>query len=231
MEIRFRRRHTCAIRNGGEAYCWGSNNANKTSPDENVHSIYSVPHRIGTDADWTAIAAGESHTCGIRQNAAGNELYCWGDYKTATATTPKHIPNYNGSTLVSAGAQHTCVISTDQLVKLEQTLLCFGSNASKQFSPDIDAPDANHGAGWTTVSASTKYTCAIKDKNLQCWGKIPSGPNEIKNVTALAVTAGDNHTCIIDPNHQALCWGSNNVGQTGTGDIPVFGQTPVAWPY
>jgi alpha-tubulin suppressor-like RCC1 family protein len=34
-----------------------------------------TPTRIGSDSDWTAIAAGADHTCGVR---AGT-LYCWGE--------------------------------------------------------------------------------------------------------------------------------------------------------
>ena len=49
--------------------------------------------RLGSDADWIAVTAGNTHSCGIR---SPGELYCWGsamlgDGAATTYGTPRRI--------------------------------------------------------------------------------------------------------------------------------------------
>jgi alpha-tubulin suppressor-like RCC1 family protein len=75
--------HRCGIREDGTLRCWGENG--ETDPNANgrvgVDSALmsrvpeDMPVQVGVETDWTSVAVGYQHTCGIRGD---RELYCWG---------------------------------------------------------------------------------------------------------------------------------------------------------
>ncbi|TXD33357.1 hypothetical protein FRC98_20740, partial [Lujinxingia vulgaris] len=71
--------HTCAIQQegvNGVAYCWGRADNGRLGHNENATT---VPTAVsGGFTDWTAISAGEEHTCGI----ADDTMHCWGRNNT-----------------------------------------------------------------------------------------------------------------------------------------------------
>jgi hypothetical protein len=75
------------------------------------------------------------------------------------------------------------------------------------------------------VSASIKYTCALDDNGVHCWGYNYEGQTDVPTdlVNPVAVSAGGDHACAIDDNG-IQCWGGNNVGQT---DVPTDLVNPV----
>ena len=54
---------------------------------------------------WTAVSAGASHTCGIRDDGT---VVCWGDDFSGNATPPTGTFES-----ISAGAFHTCAVRSD----------------------------------------------------------------------------------------------------------------------
>jgi len=69
--------HVCGLRNG-RLYCWGANREGQLGVPIQV-PIGTTDDRptvqqIGTDANWSVISVGDSHSCGLRDGAA----YCWG---------------------------------------------------------------------------------------------------------------------------------------------------------
>jgi alpha-tubulin suppressor-like RCC1 family protein len=89
----------------------------------------------------------------------------------------------------------------------------------------------------------------LDNRRVKCWGRNPSGqlgqgdidnrgdqPGEMgadllpialgTGRTAIAVTAGTNHTCALLDNHQVKCWGNNAAGQLGLGDPNSRGNAP-----
>ena len=101
------------------------------------------------------------------------------------------------------------------------------------------------GAGRTAraITAGVSHACAVLDNGqVKCWGQNDDAELGLGDTTnrglapgqmgdalpavnlgtgrrAVAVSAGDNHTCAILDNGQVKCWGRNNVGQAGRGDI------------
>ena len=86
------------------------------------------------------------------------------------------------------------------------------------------------------------HTCAVMNNgSISCWGanlygqlgigsNVSSPPTLVDiglNNTAVAITAGKSHTCIIDDNASVLCWGYNNHGQLGDGTTTTR-QSPVS---
>jgi alpha-tubulin suppressor-like RCC1 family protein len=111
--------HTCGVRNGGAAWCWGqnfvgqlgsgaTNNANTPQP--------TTPQQVGTASDWTSLTAGLSHTCGLRANGTA---WCWGEngfgqlgdgpaVAFPLANVPRQVGTASDWINVTAGLYHTC---------------------------------------------------------------------------------------------------------------------------
>lgn len=69
-----RRNHTCGIRLGaGGTYCWGQNNAGQLGDGSTDES--SLPVAVRSDLLFTAVRAGDRHTCGITTT---RRVFCWG---------------------------------------------------------------------------------------------------------------------------------------------------------
>ena len=141
---------------------------------------------------------------------------------------------------VSAGTVHTCAILDNGDLK------CWGHDGYGQLgdggsNTNLNAPSStviDLGSGRTAVAVDAGYyhTCAILDNgDLKCWGWDNNGQlgdggsNTNLNApsstaidlgtgrTAVAVAAGDYHTCAILDNGEAKCWGRDQGGQLGDG--------------
>lgn len=66
--------HTCALRNGGELWCWGDGLVMPLGNGTLIGSAW--PVRVGTDDGWKQVDTGTYHACAIDANDA---LWCWGD--------------------------------------------------------------------------------------------------------------------------------------------------------
>ncbi|MCH1528455.1 MAG: hypothetical protein L7S46_01865, partial [Candidatus Poseidoniaceae archaeon] len=149
---------------------------------------------------------------------------------------------------VSTGL-HTCAILDNGDLK------CWGRDHYGQLgdggtNTNTNAPSStaiNLGTGRTAVAVSAGYqhTCAILDNgDLKCWGDNnegqlgDGGTNTNTNApsstaidlgtgrTAVAVSAGDYHTCAILDNGEAKCWGFDNHGQLGDGGTNTNTNAP-----
>jgi alpha-tubulin suppressor-like RCC1 family protein len=148
-----------------------------------------------------------------------------------------------------AGFLHTCAITTGS------TLWCWGLNQSGQLGlgnttetewvpRPVTVPAR---AGWTSITAGTTHTCAIRTGGtLWCWGQNDGGELGLGNTTNqdlpqpvtvparagwASVTGGDGDTCAIRTGGTLWCWGGNDGGQLGTGnttsrDLPQQVTTP-----
>ena len=97
----------------------------------------------------------------------------------------------------------------------------------------------------TTFSAGNYHTCAILDDGtLNCWGRDADGQlgdggsNTAKTTpvsvslatgrTAVAVSAGQSHTCVILDDGSLKCWGNDLYGKLGDGGSNTNKNTPVS---
>lgn len=64
--------HTCALRRGGDVWCWGYRIGASTGQEEGQKTAV----RVAGLEDATEIASGHTHTCARRKNGS---VLCWGD--------------------------------------------------------------------------------------------------------------------------------------------------------
>lgn len=119
-------------------------------------------------------------------------------------------------------------------------LACFGSNASGQLGVgDTDPRDAPVTVGdatdWIEVtSAIGEHLCGLRSGGrLFCWGangkgNLGLGDTDVRSVPTEQVSsagawrsthAGSGHTCARDERNALHCWGRNEDGELGTGDL------------
>lgn len=110
--------HTCAIRGAGSSgalFCWGTQEFGRLGDGVST-GVAETPVPIDSTRPWTAVAAGQFHSCAVTQE---REVYCWG--VGARGATGLGVPgDANVPTLVAAGFDlvavgwtHTCAASTD----------------------------------------------------------------------------------------------------------------------
>lgn len=201
------------------------------------------------------INGGDAHTCALTQD--GN-VYCWGgnDYGqlgiggVLSSFVPTEIQMTGaiaGKNLVdvSAGYAHTCALASDG------TAYCWGFNGHGQLGNgsnfDSDVPVAvSGGLRFTQISAGDEHTCGVAfDDRVYCWGYNQQGQvgngtlfdtnaptavidsGVLSGLSVSKVAAGYRHTCAI-ANGDVYCWGNNDAGQLGNGEVFVTHTTPVA---
>ena len=212
--------HTCALLDNGQVKCWGNNgqgqlgqgdtNARGDVANEMGDNLNAVA--LGTGRTAVAVTAGNAFTCVLLDNGT---VKCWGDGASgrlglgnvadrgdAAGEMGDTLPTVNLGTgrtalAITAGDAHACALLDDATVK------CWGENASGRLGlgNTADRGDAagEMGDALPAVSLGT--------------GRI-----------AVAVTAGDFHTCALLDNAAAKCWGENDAGRLGLGNTADRGD-------
>ena len=204
-----------------------------------------------TGASQRAVAAtlsvGSSHACYV----ANGLLYCWGSNSqgqlgrdpndlgdpVTRSAVPLVVPGLTNVTAVAAGGNYTCVLKSDT------TVHCFGESGPwiGNSSSGITYQPIQVTTGAASVTAGARHTCAAMTVgSVYCWGSgwngelgnggtgISSDPVQALSTSdpALAVSAGNAHTCAVVQSGRVKCWGSNTSGQTGQGSAGTNVLTP-----
>ncbi len=232
--------HSCAIVDGGQAWCWGYNGDGQLG-DGQMLTTSSVPVLTRNVSDAIKIGAGGNTSCAIR--AAGS-VACWGSNEFgqigngATANAPLAVAVGGLSHIVELGAgmRHVCALDDAGRV------WCWGQNITGQLGDGTTdsprrTPVAAQITGVTHLTAGLNHTCATKnDGSVWCWGQNNLGQVGLstssaaepvpKQVPALAniveINAGGyeqagpiSHTCARERSGHVWCWGSNTFGELG----------------
>jgi alpha-tubulin suppressor-like RCC1 family protein len=109
--------HTCAL-SEGRAFCWGRNDEGQLGNPRVDDSCEGVPCTVSPipvlGVEFTSIAAGGDHTCGIAAGAA----FCWGsnqygqlglDQRVRRTTHPTQLPLAEPVISIEARGIRTCV--------------------------------------------------------------------------------------------------------------------------
>ncbi len=242
--------YTCGIA-GSLAYCWGNNVLGQLG--DGTTTFRTLPVQVAppagqlTPLEFTALSAGNHHTCGTTATGAA---YCWGsnnsgqlgDGTTLNQPTPVAVAPPSGQstalafTTLSVGFSHSCGLTEAGVI------YCWGGNSSGQLG---DGTTSDHSrpapvvalVAFTAVEAGAAYTCGLGSTGVAyCWGfngfgQLGDGTTTERTLAAqvappvgqstplafASVNAGGAHTCGATREGQAYCWGNNRDGQLGAG--------------
>jgi LPXTG-motif cell wall-anchored protein len=211
--------HTCALLSSGGMKCWGGNWNGQLGLSDTNHrgdeigemgvTLPVIDLGLINGVTVTAIAAGNAHTCALLSSGG---VKCWGG---------------NGDGQLGLDDMNN---RGDQPGEMGVTL------------PVIDLGLAD-GVSVTAITVDGYHACALLSSGgVKCWGynwgqlglgdlnnrgdevgemgsNLPSVDSGLANgVTVTAITAGDNHTCVLLSLGGVKCWGRNQSGQLGLGD-------------
>ncbi|HEY0194339.1 MAG TPA: hypothetical protein VGC42_24670 [Kofleriaceae bacterium] len=197
---------SCALLAAGTASCWGANDASQLGDATTVQRASPGPV-IGLTS-ITKLVTGDRHACAL---LADKTVACWGD-NAAGQLGDGAYDDHGQPRPVTSGAD---------------------ANGRAFAAPLANVVD---------LDAGGSHTCAVlADKTVRCWGSnrqkqlglsanTYSSPVPVTvggSNSAVAVVAGDSHSCLIDGSGAVWCWGSNGVGQLGAGEIKEPMATPV----
>ncbi|NNE72386.1 MAG: hypothetical protein HKN26_01860, partial [Acidimicrobiales bacterium] len=160
---------------GCTGYVWGDNTFGQLG-DGTTAGNSSVPVAEASASEWFVLAAGERHTCGVKDDLS---LWCWGrndrgqignGIKGTIETSPVQVGAGTSWLNVSPGWDHTCAID------LAKRLWCWGRNSAGQLgvgdvTERLSPTQVGTDTDWTSVTLSAFSTCGIRTTDdLYCWG-------------------------------------------------------------
>jgi cysteine-rich repeat protein len=212
---------SCAILDNDALKCWGYNIYGQLGQGDTTNRGSSAgqmgdalyPVSLGTGRTVKAVAVGGYHTCAILDN---DTLKCWG---------------YNGYGALGLGDTQT------------------RGDAQNEMGDALPAVDLGMGRRVVAVAAGIYATCAIlDDRRVKCWGYNAFGQLGLGDIsnrgdgsgemgdalpavdlgagrTALTLAFGTYNVCAVLDDYSLKCWGYNNAGQLGLGDVNNRGDT------
>ena len=242
--------HACDIASGGIVWCWGLNgNEGRIGANElGAEAKSTTPVRVQGDVRFSQISTYGRHTCGI---TTAGKAYCWGyngwgalgnGSNASMSITPVAVGGGITFRSISAGADHTCAVSTDNRA------FCWGNNDWRQLGKGTvftSMPTlVSETLSFAKITAGTSFTCGITTGGeTYCWGanqigqlgdggKISYGnvfvsaPQKVVGgQTFQSLSLGNQYSCGVTVGGQGYCWGSNNT-KLGSGNQSGDTSTP-----
>jgi hypothetical protein len=241
--------HGCGLRDGGSAFCWGSNGSNNLlgSADTTVKQ-FEIPK-----AGLRAIATNTLNTC-----VAGSEgaVYCWGSSHTGawgdgvvptTRTAPRTaadafaspVAGVVGAVKLHVGESMFCALTEGKFA------WCWGSSGSTGFATEsVKGTNGLPLGGIEDLAGGLDHACAlIEDKSVVCWGDptngvlgsaaTPAGRHLAVKVpleSVRSIAGGAGHVCAALEDGTVQCWGHNPFGELGSMTTATSSAAPIAVP-
>lgn len=207
--------HTCAVLDDRGVRCWGFGgdgrlgygNTASIGDDETPGSAGRV--NLGAGRSAAAVTAGRAHSCAVLDDAT---VRCWGfgfdgrlGYGDNSAIGDNEVPGAVGpvklgagrtARAITAGDSHTCALLDDGAVR------CWGYAGNGQL-----------GYGNTTTFSDTQTPDTA--------GPVRLPPGR----TAVAISAGSYHTCVVLDDGTVRCWGYGGDGRLGYGNTNSLERT------
>lgn len=238
--------HTCALLDDGGVACWGNSTYGQLGRPSGVPSNPRMASRVGgLPGPAAQVVSGDEHSCARLVSGA---VYCWGrnlesqigneDVTSSTVETPTQPTGLSsGVVALAAGGGHTCAVMSDG------SMLCWGDNSDRETGVDsifsevpTPAPVVGLGAKAIGVGAGVSHTCAILEGGaLACFGSNRYGQAGIGSLVfqqatpaavvglgagVIKMAGGDRHSCAIAAGGALKCFGADDEGQVGNGDLP-----------
>jgi alpha-tubulin suppressor-like RCC1 family protein len=166
-------------------------------------------------------------------------LACTTISRYTEAPKPSDKPAENPVEAITSGGMHSCAL-------IKGAVYCWGYNDSGQIGDGTaitrsSATLVSDLDNVVAISAGGYHTCAVLNNgNVKCWGRnsswqlgdgtntLRNTPTDVKNLNgkAVAISAGDEHTCALMENREVKCWGKNLYGRLGIDSFARIGKTP-----
>jgi alpha-tubulin suppressor-like RCC1 family protein len=210
--------HRCVLNAAGAVKCWGSNELGILGLGDTDHRGddagemgAALPEvRLGTNRRAVSLAAGYLHTCAIFDDGS---VKCWG---------------------------------TNEFAQLGLGDLGYRGDEPGEMGDALATVDLGAGHKAKALAAGGYHTCAIlEDDSVKCWGTLlgfgdaearGDEPGEMgdnlkvidlgTDRTARSISVGFYHSCAILDDNSLKCWGMNDYGQLGLGDLSDRGDEP-----
>ena len=172
--------HTVAIKTDGSLWTWGWNNDGQLGNFSNTTRSTAVTTFAGGN-NWKSSTTGPFHVGAIKTDGS---LWLWGNggqgrlgtNDETSRNTP--VTTFAGGTnwkSVSPGSSHTTAIKTDGTLWIwgrNYNFSVLGINRNSELSQLTPITTFAGGTNWKQVSASDRFTAAIKtDGTLWMWGR------------------------------------------------------------
>ena len=171
---------------GGSIVAWGFNESGQT--------IVPAPN-----TDFVAIAAGQSHSLGLKSDGS---IVGWGNNGDGQTTVPLPNADFIG---IAAGQSHSLGL------KANGSVVGWGHNGDGETT--VPAPNS----GFVAVSAGLDHSLGLKAAgNIVAWGSNLYGNINVPgpNSGFVAVAAGHFHSLGLKSDGTLVAWGDNITGQT-----------------
>eukprot|EP01083_Nonionella_stella_P305074 1062880_1 len=214
------RKYTCALSDSDTVKCWGINNYgqlgygdyNSRGNQSNEMGDNLLKVDLGTDFNVVNIVAGGEHTCALSQN---NTMKCWGrgSHGQLGYGHKDELPDGNLGDHANEMGEHLLEIDLGTNFKVVQ------------------------------IAAGFYHTCALSQfGKVKCWGRniygelgygdsnnrgdvlLEMGDNLLyvdlgADFLVSQIAAGESHTCVLSYSSTVKCFGRNQYGQLGYGDM------------
>ena len=230
--------HTCALLSTGAVKCWGSGYNGQLGTGKKLDQLKPGQAVAAIAADAVGLSSGQYHTCAALKDGSvrcwgGNSQAALGDGTLTERLAPVKVVGLPGKAVgITAGQWHTCALLQGGGVA------CWGKNLSgqtgdgKAFGNYSLARASVLPAKATDFDVGNGHVCAsLASGKMMCWGlnqfgQVGDGSKEMKASPAevpladgnvISVGLGGEHTCAVQSNGAAHCWGHNKWGRLGDG--------------
>jgi len=169
-----------------------------------------VPSPVAGGLTFKAISLGSQHVCGV---TTAGDAYCWGALNFGSdayrqAAAPERVPGDTKFDTISVGNGSACAIATDKRT------MCWGTNDAGQLGNGFYGPPA-------LVPTAVLAPGVFKSIAVGGWD-VGGSDGTIHSAFACGATAAG----------AVYCWGTNSVGQLGSGvattNVLFVAPSPIA---
>lgn len=209
--------HTCAVTTDDTAYCWGWGAGGRLGNGGTDSSLVPVPVVDPSNPTQplggvTGIDVGQSFACA---STTSGIAYCWGNNfygqlgnnVPGESLMPSAVVDPNdtsqplaGLVQIATGTFHTCAVTASG------GAWCWGWNTAGQLGNNTTRPG--------------QFPTPLPQRVVD-----PADPKQ-PFAGVVHISGGNVHTCALTAGANAYCWGLNNYGQLGNGNMPANSSVP-----
>lgn len=219
--------YACGATKSGKGYCWGQAEQNGNYGDGGTTGAHNTPEQISNITDFVDVQLVNTHGCGIR---ASGEVWCWGNDSfgklgngssvTVDQTVPVKADTINDAIQLNVMKSGTCVL------RASGEVWCWGSDSNGKIG-NGPAVTANKESPVQSNINNIVYLTGHYDGIYAIMDPSVVPPKMTANGTG-KLSTDILHTCAIDDDGTAWCWGQDGSGQLGNGATAGLQAAPSA---